>query len=1096
VAKGESAASGGAGGFILAQPDEFGGGPGSITADTHVIPASHIDYYEYQKLLTYVTAAAGPLTAVISGGTLMVDDAYGDIMASFSSRGPNRGLFDDIIVPSITAPGRSIWAAYHQGPGGDGDFSYNVIQGTSMASPHMAGAGALMKALHPDWSPAAIQSALMTTARSPIANDDGTNPATPFAEGSGEVDLTQAAHAALVLDVTTDEYLAANPAEGGDPKTLNLASMADTQCLLSCSWTRTVKSTLAVAESWTATGSSVDGISITVEPSQFTIAPGGTQELVITANAVGAEQGKWLFGKVILTPAGDVPAAHLPVAIVSATSIVPDAVTIETRRDAGSQVVTGLQAIAITDLTIETYGLTSGDVVNFSLNEDPTNSDPYDNINDGTVIFYTVTVPAGALRLSATIFDSESPDLDMFVGTGSSPSAATEVCVSASGTALESCQVDYPAAGEWWILVQNWDASANAPDAAAMAIAVVANDAGNMWVEGPTTVAAGEPFDLRVYWDEAALDAGESWYGAFSIGSDAASPGNLGTIFVTINRRADDVTKSVSTDVAKAGDTVTYEIVVDTNVTPEDLTYTLTDVIPDGLTYVEGSASANNGTVSVTGNTLNWTGVMTAPVNAVGQYVITTNQNDPMCRPPVGGGGYVNAETAYGFLTSPGIVGDTTSWSYGSHAGTDFYGSERLGSPLFTDDGFVTFGEYSVNDSPWVNQNLPNAAASNGLYAPYWRDMEIVYDAAANRGVTAVTFGGGVFWLVEIDDIQAYDDPSTTLDMEIMAWNDIDPSAGSYDAFFAYDNVNVADSIGTIGVENDAGDAATQFAYDDFTPTNGLVMCLDYVGLSPTVITFDAAVNDDATPGVLTNVVTHDTDNPGSKPATTGAALEIEEQSCATVPNNLLQNGSFEEDQTGWRFYTNGTGSFAIGDEAADCESAARIAITEAGRNVQLYQPGIHLEADITYRMTFVAYSSSGNDLAVYLHNHEAPYTRYGLSINQVDLTPGWQRYTVEFKSKNFSGTIDNARLRFWLAPFAKASDLYIIDDVRLEKVDGSESELPTATVQSAAVTGSDMLLGIAESTFDPALLDLVDEGNVVDEAAASERTFLPWIQR
>jgi len=873
VAKGQSVADGGAGGFILAQPNETGGGPGSLVADTHVLPASHIDYYAYQELLAYVDAAPGAVTAELSGGILNVADSNADIMADFSSRGPNRGVFNELIVPSITAPGRSIWAAYHQGEGGDGDFTYNVIAGTSMASPHLAGAGALMVALHPEWSPAEIQSALMSTARTPITNDDGSTPATPFAEGSGEVDLRQAAHAGLVLDVTTQEYLAANPAEGGDVKTLNLASMADAQCLLNCSWTRTVKSTLAVAAQWSAASTSVDGLVITVEPAQFTLEPGATQELVITVDAGSAPQGEWLFGQVTLIPSGDTPAAHFPVAIISASSIVPASVTIESRRDAGSQLVEGLKAVAIRDLTIETAGLTSGEVMTFSLSTDPTNDDPYDNLNDGTVTYYNVTVPEGALRLSAQILDAEAPDLDLYVGQGSTPSAASEVCVSASGTSLETCLVDYPDGGEWWVLVQNWEASADAPDGGSIALVVVAEDAGNLWVEGPSTVGSGEEFDLRVYWDEAELDAGETWYGAFTLGTDAQNPGNLGTIFVVLNRHEDDVTKSVSPAEAEAGSTVTYEIVVNTNVTPVDLAYTLTDIIPAGLTYVEGSATASNGTVSVTGNTLQWSGVMTAETNFVGGYLINTNQQDEMCVPPIGDGGYVDAASSYGFNTDPGISGDTTTWAYNSFAGTDFYGTERAAPPRFTDDGIVVFGEYS--GQPWINQALPNAAAPNGLYAPYWRDMEVVYDEAANRGVTAITFGGGVFWLMELDGIQAYDDPSTILDMEVMAWNDIDPSAGSYDVYYAYDNVSVADSLGTIGVENDAGDAATQFAYNNFTPTDGLVICLDYVGLTPTVITFDAVVDSDVTSGTLTNVVTHNTDNPGSKEASASADLLV-----------------------------------------------------------------------------------------------------------------------------------------------------------------------------------------------------------------------------
>ncbi len=1093
VAKGQSAADGGAGGFILAQPNEFGGGPGSLLADTHVIPASHIDYYEYQKLLAYVDNAGAPVSAEISGGTFTIDDAYADIMADFSSRGPNRGVFIDTIVPNVTAPGRSIWAAYHQGEGGDGDYTYNVIAGTSMSSPHVAGAGALMTALHPDWSPAEIESALMTTGKTSILNDDGTNIATPFAQGAGEVDLTMAAHAGLVLDVTTDEYLAANPADGGDPKAINVASMADSQCLISCSWTRTVKSTLDVAETWTASSVSADGLSITVEPAEFTLEAGGTQTLVVTANASGLPVDEWLFGQVNLAPTGDVPAAHLPIALVSSTGILPKSVNIETRRDAGSQLITDLQTIAISDLTIETYGLSSGDVVEFSLSADPTNDDAYDNLNDGTTIYYNVTVPEGALVLAANILTSAAPDLDLYVGTGSVPSAATQVCFSASGTAAESCQIEFPDAGEWWILVQNWESSDTPPDAASMAITLVAGDAGNMHVEGPSTVAASEPFDLRVYWDEAELDAGETWYGGFTIGTDPEHPGNVGTILVVLNRRADDVTKSVSTDTAKQGDTVTYEIVVDTNVTPEDLAYTLTDIIPEGLTYVEGSATANNGQVSVTDNTLSWTGVMTAETNFQGGYLISTNQDDAMCVPPVGDGGYVDIASRYGIATDPDIAGDTITWAYNGFAGTDFYGTERAAPPRFTDDGIVVFGEYS--GKPWINQALPDPAAPNGLYASYWRDMEVVYDEAANRGVTAVSFGGGVFWLMEIDGIQAYDDPSTTLDMEVMAWNDIDPAAGSYDAYYAFDNVNVADSIGTIGVENDAGDAATQFSYDDFTPTDGLVMCLDYVGLAPTVITYDAVVNDDAPAGVLTNEVTHDTDNPGSKPATASTDLAVEGAACAAVPHNLLRNGSFEDGPASWRFYTTGGGRFGASGEAVDCDLAASVEIIQRGNNVQLYQPWIPLKGDTTYRLTFVAYSSSGNDMGVYVHNHEAPYENYGLAIDQVDLTPGWQRYTVEFTTNHFSGIVDNARLRFWLAPFAHPGDIYRFDDVRLEKVDGSESDLPATTGQDVNATASGLLLGIDESAFDPAIRDMVDEGNFIDEEL-DQQMFIPLIQR
>src|SRR5690606_34714918 len=123
--------------------------------------------------------------------------------------------------------------------------------GTSMSSPHNAGAAALMVSVHPDWTPAEIQSAMMSTAlNSGILKEDGVTPADPFDMGSGRVDLTVAALAGLVLDETLADYQDANPNIGGDPKTLNTASMGDAACAGSCSWTRTFESTLGAAQEY------------------------------------------------------------------------------------------------------------------------------------------------------------------------------------------------------------------------------------------------------------------------------------------------------------------------------------------------------------------------------------------------------------------------------------------------------------------------------------------------------------------------------------------------------------------------------------------------------------------------------------------------------------------------------------------------------------------------------------------------------------------------------------------------------------------------------------------------------------------------------
>jgi len=80
-------------------------------------------------------------------------------VASFSSRGPARAAGGDILKPDIMAPGVDILAA--MSPVDSGGALFDFLSGTSMSSPHIAGIAALFKQKYPNWSPAAIKSALM-----------------------------------------------------------------------------------------------------------------------------------------------------------------------------------------------------------------------------------------------------------------------------------------------------------------------------------------------------------------------------------------------------------------------------------------------------------------------------------------------------------------------------------------------------------------------------------------------------------------------------------------------------------------------------------------------------------------------------------------------------------------------------------------------------------------------------------------------------------------------------------------------------------------------------------------------------------------------
>lgn len=151
---------------------------------------------------------------------------------------------------------------------------------------------------------------------------------------------------------------------------------------------------------------------------------------------------------------------------------------------------------------------------------------------------------------------------------------------------------------------------------------------------------------------------------------------------------------------------------------------------------------------------------------------------------------------------------------------------------------------------------------------------------------------------------------------------------------------------------------------------------------------------------------------------------------------NLLSNGDFENGTNGWTFYTNGSGSFTTGTPAAEGGSSAKVTISSAGSNIQLYQGGIPLNAGSYYRLTFSAYSSTGHDLALGLMQHTSPYTNYGLWTRTVCLGTGWRNYTVYLLAQNFAGSVTDGRLQIWFPAFAKAGDVYRIDGLSFQEVD------------------------------------------------------------
>lgn len=313
VLKGAQVKKGGAAGMIL-----YNSSPLDVMTDNHWLPTVHIDKPETDVLLSWLSSHPDATASFTQGEKATWQ---GDVMTTFSSRGPG----GDFLKPDVTAPGLHILAGTTPTPeseleGPPGNL-YQVIAGTSMSSPHVAGAGALLFALHPDWTPGQVKSALETTATTKVTKPDRTTPADPFDFGGGRIDLTKAGDAALTLDESAANFLtsAADPLNRID---LNLPSVNAPVMPGVITAKRTLVNTTGKTLIFTASGTTVSGANITVLPPLFTIKPGKSQKITIVITAPDLPDGQY-FGQVKLKQVGGDREQHLPVAFYRQEGAVP-----------------------------------------------------------------------------------------------------------------------------------------------------------------------------------------------------------------------------------------------------------------------------------------------------------------------------------------------------------------------------------------------------------------------------------------------------------------------------------------------------------------------------------------------------------------------------------------------------------------------------------------------------------------------------------------------------------------------------------------------------------------------------------------------------
>ncbi|XP_047081192.1 subtilisin-like protease SBT5.3 [Lolium rigidum] len=213
VAKGVTVLQAGGVGMVLANDASSGN---DVIADAHLLPATHISYRDGLLLYSYLKSTKSP-TAYVEKPVTTLWTKPAPFMAAFSSQGPSP-VTPEILKPDITAPGVGVIAAFTRAMGPTEltmdarRVAFTTMSGTSMSCPHVSGIAGLIKALHPDWSPAAIRSAMMTTAIDvdnmghPILNSSLAS-AGPFSYGAGHVWPSRSMNPGLVYDLGPDDYL-------------------------------------------------------------------------------------------------------------------------------------------------------------------------------------------------------------------------------------------------------------------------------------------------------------------------------------------------------------------------------------------------------------------------------------------------------------------------------------------------------------------------------------------------------------------------------------------------------------------------------------------------------------------------------------------------------------------------------------------------------------------------------------------------------------------------------------------------------------------------------------------------------------------------
>ncbi|HZJ05573.1 MAG TPA: S8 family serine peptidase [Nocardioidaceae bacterium] len=469
--------------------------PDSRDADFHSVPTVHLDAAAADEIKSYVRAEGRDANASLDpdgSERSPVPNA-----AEFSSRGPSAVRGGDLLKPDITAPGVGVVAAV--APPTSSGRLWDLRSGSSTSAAHVAGLAAFLVGVKPQWSPARVKSAMMTTA------SDLTGGADPLTQGAGHVRPARFLDPGLVYDTSPDDWVdfLAGRARARD---LNQPSITLGALTGRTMVSRTVTNVSGERETYRATVSGLNGVSATVTPATMTLAPRASRRFTVRfAAEPGAPVGSYSGGALTWVAQTTRTRARIPLAVRTQISSAPEEVT--GLRRSGKLRVEGRSG-RTGSISLRTSGLTGARPTPVSLVPGP--FDPTSPSRDSDTLMTTVTVPPGAdLARFELDAHNKADDLDVFAYLD-----GDLVAQSATDSADEQVTLVEPHPGTYRIYVSSSSAANGSTTTGQLyAWAVTPGDGANLELDpGTVRTTAGDRFRYRASWK--GLDMTERWFGA------------------------------------------------------------------------------------------------------------------------------------------------------------------------------------------------------------------------------------------------------------------------------------------------------------------------------------------------------------------------------------------------------------------------------------------------------------------------------------------------------------------------------------------------------------------------------------------------------